>query len=83
MDAKNLYGGIGRLLTVTPARQIVKLVNNAERKSISENGDSPVVENGVVASVEQITSTNADETEKSPDLQIYEAQRGERLKAPL
>lgn len=72
MDAKNLYDGIGRLLTVTPARQIVKLVNNAERKSISENGDSPVVENGVVASVEQITSTNADGTEKSPDLQIYE-----------
>lgn len=72
MDAKNLYDGIGRLLTVTPARQIVKLVNNAERKSISENGDSPVVENRVVASVEQITSTNADETEKSPDLQIYE-----------
>ncbi|KAB1215755.1 Conserved oligomeric Golgi complex subunit 8 [Morella rubra] len=72
MDAKNLYDGIGRLLTITPARQIVKLFNNAERKSISENGDSPVVENRVVASVEQITSTNADETEKSPDLQIYE-----------
>lgn len=76
MDAKNLYDGIGRLLTVSPSRDLNKPVNNAEEKSISENGDSPVVENGVAADFEQTTSADADadadEKEGSPTLQTGE-----------
>ncbi|XP_062159644.1 conserved oligomeric Golgi complex subunit 8 [Alnus glutinosa] len=74
MDAKNLYDGIGRLLTVSPSRDLSKPVNNAEEKSISENGNSPVVENGVAADFEQTTSADADADEKegSPTLQTGE-----------
>jgi hypothetical protein len=61
MDAKNLYDGIGRLLTVSPSRDLSKPVHNAEeKKSIPENGNLPVVENGVVADVEQTTGADAD-----------------------
>lgn len=72
MDAKNLYDGIGRLLTVSSSRDLSKPVNNAEEKSISENGNSPVVENGVVADVEQTTGAGANEQEESPTLQTGE-----------
>jgi hypothetical protein len=72
MDAKNLYDGIGRLLTVSSSRDLSKPVNNAEEKSISENGNSPVVENGVVADVEQTTGADANEKEESPTLQTGE-----------
>lgn len=72
MDAKNLYDGIGRLLTVSSSRDLRKPVNNAEEKSISENGNSPVVENGVVADVEQTTGADANEQEESPTLQTGE-----------
>jgi hypothetical protein len=60
MDAKNLYDGIGRLLTLSPSRDLSKPVHNAEEKSIPENGNLPVVENGVVADVEQTTGADAD-----------------------
>lgn len=64
MDAKNLYDGIGRLLTVSPSRDLSKPVKNAEEKSIPENGNLPVVENGVVADVEQTTGADPDANEK-------------------
>lgn len=72
MDAKNLYDGIGRLLTVSPSRDLVKPANTAEAKSISENGDLTVVENGLMPGVEQTEGTDADEKEKSPALQTDE-----------
>ncbi|KAG6674317.1 hypothetical protein I3842_15G035700 [Carya illinoinensis] len=69
MDAKNMYDGIGRLLRISPSRDPIKPVNNVEGKSISENGDLPVVENGVVPGGEQTVGADADEKEKSPTLQ--------------
>ncbi|KAG7943303.1 hypothetical protein I3843_15G031700 [Carya illinoinensis] len=72
MDAKNMYDGIGRLLRISPSRDPIKPVNNAEGKSISENGDLPVVENGVVPGGEQTVGADADEKEKSPTLQTAE-----------
>ncbi|TQE11108.1 hypothetical protein C1H46_003114 [Malus baccata] len=80
MDAKNLYDGIGRLLTVaTPSRGLPKPVGdgdgneNESEKSVTENGDVPPVENGVSPVVEETDNTNSDEREpKSPTLQTEE-----------
>ncbi|KAF2304325.1 hypothetical protein GH714_029968 [Hevea brasiliensis] len=70
MDAKNLYDGIGRLLATSSSRELPKPVNNPEEKSITENGDLPVVENGVIPEAEQTQGNDADEKEqKSPTLQ--------------
>ncbi|KAK0572124.1 hypothetical protein LWI29_026480 [Acer saccharum] len=75
MDAKNLYDGIGRLLTHSSSRQLPKPVNNADGKSISENGNHPVVENGVTSGVEETESIDKDEKEqKSPPSQTQESQ---------
>ncbi|XP_040997355.1 conserved oligomeric Golgi complex subunit 8 [Juglans microcarpa x Juglans regia] len=72
MDAKNMYDGIGRLLRISPSRDPIKPVHNVEGKSISENGDLPVVENGVAPGGEQTVGADADEKEKSPTLQTAE-----------
>lgn len=62
-DAKALFDGIGRLLAASTARELPKRVNNLEKKSVSENGNLPVSENGVVANGEQTDSTTPDEKE--------------------
>lgn len=87
MDAKSLYDGIGRLLTVSTSRGLPKPVGDGDKdkseKNITENGDMPVVENGVTLVVEQTNETNADGMEqnvekidereqKSPTLQTEE-----------
>lgn len=74
MDAKNMYDGIGRLLRISPSRDPIKPVHNVEGKSISENGDLPVVENGVVPGGEQTVGADADEKEKSQFADRREAQ---------
>lgn len=43
------------------SRELPKPVRNSEAKSISENGDMPNKENGVVLSTEQAESTNTEE----------------------
>ncbi|XP_062020236.1 conserved oligomeric Golgi complex subunit 8 [Rosa rugosa] len=78
MDAKSLYDGIGRLLTVSTSRGLPKPVGEENKdkpvgdenkheseKSITENGDMPVVENGVTPVVEQTNETSADEREEN------------------
>ncbi|KAK8698545.1 hypothetical protein V6N13_114657 [Hibiscus sabdariffa] len=56
MDAKSLYDGVGRLLTMSSSKELPKSVSNGEGKSTSENGDLPhqpaVVENGGESTVE-------------------------------
>lgn len=75
MDAKNLYDGIGRLVSLFSSRELPKPVNSGEEKSITENGDlpsQPSQENGV-ASVEQTEDANAHVVEEeSPTLQTDE-----------
>ncbi|XP_034890904.1 conserved oligomeric Golgi complex subunit 8 [Populus alba] len=74
MDAKNLYDGIGRLLA-TSSRELQRPANNTEGKKITENGDQPVVENGVTPEVEQSGVAIADEKDQtSPTVQIDEKQ---------
>ncbi|XP_050364255.1 conserved oligomeric Golgi complex subunit 8 [Argentina anserina] len=67
MDAKSLYDGIGRLLTVSTSRGLPKPVDDENKdkneKSGTENGDMPLVENGVTP-VEETNETNADEREE-------------------
>ncbi|GMN36038.1 hypothetical protein TIFTF001_005721 [Ficus carica] len=63
MDAKNLYNGVSRLLTVSSSRELPKPVSNEEGKGIKENGEVPSVENGV-ASVEETGNANADGKEQ-------------------
>ncbi|XP_070043026.1 conserved oligomeric Golgi complex subunit 8 isoform X2 [Nicotiana tomentosiformis] len=60
-DAKTLFDGISRLLVTSSSRELPKPVRNSEAKSISENGDMPNKENGVVLSTEQAESTNTEE----------------------
>lgn len=68
MDAKGMYDGLGRLLTVTPPRDLSKSVSNAEEESVSENGALPVVENGVVPSIEQTIVADEDKKEEGATL---------------
>lgn len=69
MDAKNLYDGVARLLSVSLSRELPKPVSNGEEgKSPTENGELPSVENGI-ASVEHTGDANTDEKQqKSPTL---------------
>lgn len=77
MDAKNLYDGISRLLATSSSRELPRPVNNSEGKSITENGDVPVVENGVTQEVERKGNANADDKDpRSPTVQNDEKQSG-------
>ncbi|XP_044499446.1 conserved oligomeric Golgi complex subunit 8 [Mangifera indica] len=67
MDAKNLYDGVGRLLTLSPAKELPKPVIGGEGNSIPENGKVSAEENGVVSDVNEIESSSEDQKEqKSP-----------------
>ncbi|KAD4982035.1 hypothetical protein E3N88_18706 [Mikania micrantha] len=54
-DGNSVFEGLNRLLTTSSSRQLPKRVQNAETK---ENGDSPTVENGVVADVKESENSN-------------------------
>ncbi|GLT25603.1 hypothetical protein SLA2020_007240 [Shorea laevis] len=72
MEAKNLYEGVGRLLTISSSRELPKPVNNGEEKKVSENGDQPVIKDGI-NSVEEAEASNPEDTEQtSPALQTDE-----------
>ncbi|XP_062076709.1 conserved oligomeric Golgi complex subunit 8-like [Humulus lupulus] len=62
MDAKSLYEGVGRLLTVSSSRELPKPVisNGEEGKSTTEIGELPSAENGT-ASVEKTGGDNDDD----------------------
>ncbi|XP_031259252.1 conserved oligomeric Golgi complex subunit 8-like [Pistacia vera] len=67
MDAKNLYDGVGRLLTLSPAKELPKPVSGGEGKSIPENGKLSAEENGVMSGVEEAQGSCEDQEEhKSP-----------------
>lgn len=63
MDAKSLFDGIGRLLATSASKQLPKPIQNTETRSISGNGNLPVVENGLVTNGEQTGNTDLDERE--------------------
>ncbi|KAF5748335.1 hypothetical protein HS088_TW04G00287 [Tripterygium wilfordii] len=68
MDAKNLYDGISRLLSVSTSRKLPKAVNDADSKSVSENGDITVVENGdTLTSETEAPSTNEEQESRTPE----------------
>ncbi|KAG5050804.1 hypothetical protein JHK87_003002 [Glycine soja] len=74
MDAKNVYNGISRLLETSSARELPKPVNNAESKSVAENGESPKMENGETPDAKESEAVNSEEvneegTEEGPTLQ--------------
>lgn len=48
-------------MTTSSSRQLPKRVQNTETKNVSENGNSPAIENGSV--------TDVKETEKSDDVE--------------
>ncbi|KAL2471977.1 conserved oligomeric Golgi complex component-related [Abeliophyllum distichum] len=64
-DAKNLFDGINRLLATSPSRELPKQVHKVDSKIMSENGNLPVAENGVVHSDEQAASDNEKEKEQN------------------
>ncbi|CAI9771524.1 unnamed protein product [Fraxinus pennsylvanica] len=64
-DAKNLFDGINRLLATSPSRTLPKQVHTVDSKSMSENGNLPVAENGVVHSDERAASDNKKEKEQN------------------
>lgn len=66
LDAKNLYDGIGRLLTVSSSRDLPATVSNAEEQVVAENGDMPALENGA--------TPDADKDQKSPPSHSNEKQ---------
>lgn len=64
MDAKNLYEGISSLLAVSStSRELPKPLTTKEEKSesISENGDLPEEENGIMPEPEQAQNGQVDE----------------------
>lgn len=67
MDAENKFDGLSRLLTVSFSREAHKSIIDREEKGPMENGDLPLVENGVTPVEQKITDANADERDrKSP-----------------
>ncbi|KAJ0091680.1 hypothetical protein Patl1_13849 [Pistacia atlantica] len=64
MDAKNLYDGIGRLLILSPSKELPKQVNNGEEMSIKEDGNGSVDENRVTTGVEETEVGNEEKEER-------------------
>ncbi|PKI36199.1 hypothetical protein CRG98_043395 [Punica granatum] len=65
MDAKGLCQGVSRLLMVSPAREIPRPLNHAEERTVPENGETPVLENGDSPGVpDEPLVTNSDGNEK-------------------
>ncbi|KAG8375694.1 hypothetical protein BUALT_Bualt10G0127200 [Buddleja alternifolia] len=64
-DAKNLFDGIGRLLATSPSRELPKPVHKAEANNVSENGNTPVVENGAPHTIERTASDSLEEKEEN------------------
>ncbi|KAF5743175.1 hypothetical protein HS088_TW09G01240 [Tripterygium wilfordii] len=64
-DAKNLYDGISRLLSVSTSRELPKPANDADRKSVSENGDITVVEYGDTLASEAVEGPSTNEEQES------------------
>ncbi|XP_019154193.1 PREDICTED: conserved oligomeric Golgi complex subunit 8-like [Ipomoea nil] len=63
-DAKNLFEGISKLLATSPSRELPKPIHTVENKTISENGNLPLVENGGTPNGDQSGDTNSEEKEE-------------------
>ncbi|KAK3020189.1 hypothetical protein RJ639_047133 [Escallonia herrerae] len=63
-DAKNLFDGIGRLFATSSSKEPPKPLHNSDRR-LSENGNLPIVENGIVANGEEYGNSNVDQKELS------------------
>ncbi|KAK2980126.1 hypothetical protein RJ640_019549 [Escallonia rubra] len=63
-DAKNLFDGIGRLFATSSSKEPPKPLHNSDRR-LSENGNLPVVENGIAANGEEYGNSNVDQKELS------------------
>lgn len=73
-DAKNLFDGITRLVVNSPSRELPRSVPSVEGKNISENGNLPSLENGVVPTIERTASANLEEQQNN-----LTPQDGERI----
>lgn len=75
MDAKNLYDGVGHLLTLSSMKEPPKPVSNGEEKTTSENGDlpQPVEENGVEPTDDEKKSSEQTSPTLHTDEKIGEA----------
>ncbi|XP_027183026.1 conserved oligomeric Golgi complex subunit 8 [Coffea eugenioides] len=73
-DAKNLFDGITRLVINSPSRELPRSVPSVEGKNISENGNLPSLENGVVSTIERTASANLEEQQNN-----LTPQDGERI----
>ncbi|CDP08292.1 unnamed protein product [Coffea canephora] len=73
-DAKTLFDGITRLVINSPSRELPRSVPSVEGKNISENGNLPSLENGVVSSIERTASANLEEQQNN-----LTPQDGERI----
>ncbi|XP_052170562.1 conserved oligomeric Golgi complex subunit 8 [Diospyros lotus] len=60
-DAKDLFEGVRRLLATSSPKELPKPVQTAEGKSVPENGNAPVVENGDALDTEQTPDSNTDD----------------------
>ncbi|KAM7256974.1 hypothetical protein ACFE04_012715 [Oxalis oulophora] len=65
MDAKSLYDGVGRLLSVSSSRELPKPKDNVVKPNSSENVDQPPVENGVGPDVEKTEGTDTEVKEEN------------------
>lgn len=72
MDAKELYEGVGRLLTHS-SRELPRPLNGADGKNISENGDHPVMENGDTSGAEEAEAADKGEKEQNQTRESEEA----------
>lgn len=64
MDAKGFCDGLSRLLTVSPSVEVPKTSTPVVERTISANGELPVLENGGPPHSGEARSSNVDETEK-------------------
>lgn len=64
MDVKGLYDGLSRLLTVSPSVEVPKTSKPAVDRTVSANGELPILENGSPPHSQEARSSNVDETEK-------------------
>ncbi|KAF8388786.1 hypothetical protein HHK36_025466 [Tetracentron sinense] len=77
-DAKNLFDGITRLLTVAPTRELPKQIDNTAGSHIKENGgDTQLADNGVQHDAEQTQITSVDGSGQGSTSEQVDEQQGD------
>lgn len=67
MDAKGSFDGLTRLLSVSSSREIPRRTQSLDLHSISENGSSSTVENGIIPESEQKDNEVIEDEHNSED----------------